>query len=115
MTNWILRLNVQGGRDWIPEWEAKVVPASVAKAQTLDSDKSLILCIAGGKHCDAETARQPAPAAAIKIEMASQEFGVRVDLREIIECSTRYPGDKSQPSGFERRSESIPSMRESQR
>ena len=67
------------------------MPASVAKAQTLDSDKPLILCIAGGKHCDAETARQPAPA------------------------STRYPGGKSQPSGFERRSESISSMRESQR
>ena len=91
------------------------MPASVAKAQTLDSDKSLILCIAGGKHCDAETARQPAPAGAIKTEMASQEFGVRADLREIIECSTRYPGGKSQPSGFERRSESIPAMRESQR
>ena len=54
--------------------------ASVAKAQTLDSDKSLLLCIAGGKHCDAETARQPAPARAIKIEMASQEFGVRVKI-----------------------------------
>ena len=53
--------------------------ASMAKAQTLDSDKSLILCIAGGKHCGAETART-APARAIKIEMASQEFGVRVDL-----------------------------------
>ena len=38
--------------------------ASVAKAQTLASDKALILCIAGGKHCDAETARQPAPARA---------------------------------------------------
>ena len=38
--------------------------ASVAKAQTLNSDKALILCIEGGKHCDAETARQPAPAMA---------------------------------------------------
>ena len=81
--------------------------ASVAKAQTLDSDKALILCIAGGKHCDAETARQPAPARAIKTEMASQEFGVRVELMEIIECSARYPGVKSQPSEFERRSESL--------
>ena len=89
--------------------------ASVAKAQTLDSDKALILCIAGGKHCDAETARQPAPARAIKIEMASQEFGARVELMEIIECSARYTGVKSQPSEFERRSESIQSMRESQR
>ena len=92
-----------------PEWEARVVLASVAKTQTLDSDKSLILCIAGGKHCDAETATQPVPARAIKIEMASQEFGVRVDLMEIIECSARHPGGKSQPSEFERRSESIQS------
>ena len=56
--------------------------ASVAKARTLDSDKALILCSAGGKHCDAETARKPAPARAIKTEIASQ-------LMEIIECSAR--------------------------
>ena len=79
--------------------------APVAKAQTLDSDKALILCSAGGKHCDAETARQPAPARATKTEMASQ-------LMEIMECSARDPGVKSQPSEFEKRSESKQTMRE---
>ena len=64
--------------------------ATVAKAQTSNSDKALILCVAGGKHCDAEMARQPAPAGAIKTEMASKEFGVRV--------AERYPGTKSKTS-----------------
>ena len=87
-------VNAQSGKDWIPKWEAKVVLATVAKAQTLNSDKALILCIAGGKHCDAEMARQPAPAGAIKTEMASKEFRARVELIVISECSERYPGAK---------------------
>ena len=67
-------VNVLSGKDWIPKWEAKVVMATVTKAQTLNSNKALILCIAGGKHCDAEMVRQPALARAIKTEMASQDF-----------------------------------------
>ena len=63
-------VNAQSGKDWIPKWEAKVVMATVTKAQTLNSNKALILCIAGGKHCDAEMARQPALVRAIKTEMA---------------------------------------------
>ena len=51
-------VNVLSGKDWIPKWEAKVVMATVTKAQTLNSNKALILCIAGGKHCDAEMVRQ---------------------------------------------------------
>ena len=62
-------VNAQSGKDWIPEWEAKVVLAPVAKAQTLNSDKALTLGIAGGKHCDAEMARQPTLVRAIKTEV----------------------------------------------
>ena len=51
-------VNVLSGKDWIPKWEAKVVMATVTKAHTLNSNKALILCIAGGKHCDAEMVRQ---------------------------------------------------------
>ena len=91
-------VNPRSGKDWIPKWEAKVVLATVAKAQTLNSDKALNLCIAGGKHCGAEMARQPAPVGAIKTEMASQEFRVRVELTVISECSERYPDVKSKTS-----------------
>ena len=91
-------VNAQSGKDWIPKWEAKVVMATVTKAQTLNSNKALILCIAGGKHCDAEMARQPALVRAIKTEMASQEFRVRVEFIEINEFSERYPTTKSKTS-----------------
>ena len=76
-------VNVRSGKEWIPKWEANVVMATVTKAQTLNSNKALILCIAGGKHCDAEMVRQPALARAIKTEMASQEFRVRGEFIEI--------------------------------
>ena len=32
-------VNVLSGKDWIPKWEAKVVMATVTKAQTLNSNK----------------------------------------------------------------------------
>ena len=95
-------VNAQSGKDWIPKWEAKVVLAKVAKAQTLNSNKALILGIAGGKHCDAEMARQPTLVRAIKTEVGSQEFRVRVELIEINECSERYPDVKSQTSESEK-------------
>ena len=57
----------------IPRWEAKVM-ATVTKAQTLNTNKALIVCIAGGKTCDAEIARQPVPVRAIKIKMADQHL-----------------------------------------
>ena len=85
-------------KDWIPKWEAKVVMATVTKAQTLNSNKALILCIAGGKNCDAEMARQPALVRAIKTEMASQDFRVRVEWIEINEFLERYPDVKSKNS-----------------
>ena len=95
-------VNAQSEKDWIPKWEAKVVLATVAKAQTLNSDKALILCIAGGKHCDAEMARQPTLVRAIKPEMVRQEFRVRIELIEISECSGRYPDVKSKTSESEK-------------
>ena len=49
----------------------------------------------GGKHCDAEMARQPALVGAIKTEMVSQKGRVRVELIEISEFLERYPGVKS--------------------
>ena len=66
--------------------------ATVTKAQTLNTNKTLILCIAGGKNCDAEMARQPALVRAIKTGMANQEFRVRVELIEIREFLERYLG-----------------------
>ena len=91
-------VNGLSGKDWIPKWEAKVVMATVTKAQTLNSNKALILCIAGGKNCDAEMARQPALVRAIKTEMASQDFRVRVEWIEINEFLERYPDAKSKNS-----------------
>ena len=91
-------VNALSGKDWILKWEAKVVMATVTKAQTLNSNKALILCIVGGKHCDAEMARQPALVRAIKTEMASQEFRVRVEFIEISEFLERYPDIKSNTS-----------------
>ena len=52
----------------------------------------------GGKHCDAEMARQPALVGAVKTEMINQECRVRVELIEISEFSERYPGVKSKTS-----------------
>ena len=91
-------VNVLSGKDWIPKWEAKVVMATVTKAQTLNSNKALILCIAGGKHCDAEMVRQPALARAIKTEMASQEFRVRGEFIEISGFLERHQDTKSKTS-----------------
>ena len=85
-------VNVLSGKDWIPKWEAKVVMATVTKAKTLKSNKAHILDIARGKHCDAEMARQPALVRAIKTEMASQEFRVRVEFNEISEFLERVSG-----------------------
>ena len=84
-------VNSLAGKDWIPKWEAKVVMATVTKAQTLQTNKALILCVAGGKNCDAEMARQPALVRAIKTEMVSSDFRVRVEWIEIDEFLERYP------------------------
>ena len=78
-------VNSLSGKDWIPKWEAKVVMATVTKTQTLQTNKALILCIAGGKMCDQEMARQPALVRAIKDEMGNQEVRVRVEWIEIEE------------------------------
>ena len=38
-------VNALGGKDWIPKGEAKVVMAMVYKAQTLNANKALGLCM----------------------------------------------------------------------
>ena len=38
-------VNALGGKEWIPKWEAQVVMAMVTKAQTLNLNKALGLCI----------------------------------------------------------------------
>jgi len=83
-------LNKLSGRCWIPNWEARVVMATVTKAQTLNLTRhsSYVLQEA---DCNAEMARQPAHVRVIKTEMASQEFRVRVELRAIPEFSKRDP------------------------
>ena len=64
----------------------------------MNSNKALLLCIAGGKNYDAEMARQPALVRAIKTEMASPEFRVRVELMEIHGFLERYPDITSKAS-----------------
>ena len=86
-------LNKRRGKGWIPKWEAKVVMATVTKAQTLNTNKARILCIAGDKNCGAEMASQPARVRAIKTGMANQVYRVRVELIEIREFLERYLGD----------------------
>jgi len=83
-------LNSLSGKDWVPKWEAKVVMATVTKAQTMGVDKALILCIAGGKNCDAEMARQPNLVRAIKREMEDPHFRVRVEWVDKEEFLERY-------------------------
>ena len=83
-------LNKRRGKGWIPNWEAKVVMATVTKAQTLNTNKARFLCIAGDKNCGAEMARQPARVRAIKPGMANQVYRVRVELIEIREFWERY-------------------------
>ena len=49
-------------------------------------------------NCDTEVAGQPVLVRVIKTEMASQEFGVRVELIETHEVSERYPHIRSNTS-----------------
>ena len=64
--------------------------AAVAKAQALRSNKTLILCIAWGKNCNAEMAKQSALVRASQPKMASQDH--------------RGPGDCKGTSDFGERS-----------
>ena len=52
----------------------------------------------GGKHCEAEMARQPVVVRAGKTKMVSQECRARVELIEISEFLERYPGVQSRTS-----------------
>ena len=70
-------LNKRREKSWIPKWEAKVVMATETKAQTLNTNKARILCVAEDKNCGAEMARQPARVRAIKTGMTNQEYRVR--------------------------------------
>ena len=65
---------------------------TVSKAHALKTNEARILCIAGGKNCGAEMARQPARVSAIKTGMAKPGYRVRVELIEIREFLERYPG-----------------------
>ncbi|CAJ1389466.1 unnamed protein product [Effrenium voratum] len=84
-------LDSLSGKDWIPKWEAKVVMATVTKAQTLGCKKALLICIAGGRHCDAEMARQPALVRAIKTEMGDPDFRVTMEWMDMEDFVEKYP------------------------
>ena len=79
------------GEGWIPKWEAKIVMTTVSKAHALKTNEARSLCIAGGKICGAEMARQPARVSAINTGMAKPVYRVRVELIEIREFLERYP------------------------
>lgn len=85
------------GHDWVAKWEAKVVMATVTKAQTLGSAQARIICIAGGRHCDLEMAQQPKLVRAIKQEMQDPSFRVRVDWLEFSQFLDEY-GDPATSS-----------------
>ena len=65
---------------------------TVSKAHELKTNEARSLCIAGGKNCGAEMARQPVRVRAIKTGMAKPVYRVRVELIEIHELLERYPG-----------------------
>jgi hypothetical protein len=83
-------VNDLAGRDWIPKWEAKVVMAVVTKAQTLGVSNATILCISGGRQCDLEMARQPALVRAIRKEMGSEKFSIKVSWMDISDFRKEY-------------------------
>ena len=83
-------VNDLAGRDWIPKWEAKVVMAVVTKAQTLGVSNATILCISGGRQCDLEMARQPALVRAIRKEMGSDKFSIKVSWMDISDFRKEY-------------------------
>ena len=64
---------------------------TVSKAHALKTNEARSLCIAGGKICGAEMARQPARVSAINTGMAKPVYRVRVELIEIREFLERYP------------------------
>ena len=87
------------GKDWVSKWEAKVVMATVTKAQTLGTSKATILCIAGGPFCDLEMAKQPSLVRAIKKEMEDESFRVGVHWMEIEDFRDRYRGPPAPDEG----------------
>ena len=78
---------------------------TVTKAKTLKSNKAHSVYIARGRHCDAKMARQPGLVRAIKSEMASQEFRVRVEFDKSSEFLERYPDMKSKTTRSTRENE----------
>eukprot|EP00928_Gymnodinium_smaydae_P072035 TRINITY_DN55474_c0_g1_i1.p1 TRINITY_DN55474_c0_g1~~TRINITY_DN55474_c0_g1_i1.p1 ORF type:complete len:687 (-),score=83.52 TRINITY_DN55474_c0_g1_i1:231-2117(-) len=80
------------GKDWVAKWEAKVVMATVTKAETLGVVRAKVICISGGRHCDLEMARQPALVRAIKQEMNMQDFRVRVEWMDYADFVESYGG-----------------------
>ena len=74
------RVNDLDGKEWIPEWGAKVVMA--VEAYTPCSDVT-ILHISGGERCRLEMARQPVLVRAIKNNFASLKVPLEVTVRQM--------------------------------
>ena len=70
----------------------------MTKAQTVNSNKALVLCIAGGKDCDVEMDRQPAHARTIKTELACQAFSFGIEMIDVYDFLGRYPDVGSRTS-----------------
>ena len=73
-------INDLKGKDWIPKWQAKVVMASVTKAQTLNCKHIKIICIAGGDQCDCEMSYTPLLRKAIIKELDNDSYRIDVIL-----------------------------------
>ena len=70
---------------------------TMTKAQTLNLTRHSSYVLQE-VDCDTEVAGQPVLVRVIKTEMASQKFGVRVELIETHEVSERYPHIRSNTS-----------------
>ena len=66
-------VDMLSGDDWVAKWEAKVVSTAATLCEVLAVNRVKIICIEGGKHCDAELARQPLLKKAIKMELSHIE------------------------------------------
>jgi hypothetical protein len=74
--------NSSNVKDWMGTWQAKVVTASITKAQSLNTRRIKIIFIEGGKFCDEEHACMPQLKKTIAKEWI--ESGHATELR--LEC-----------------------------
>jgi hypothetical protein len=61
-------VDILKGKDWVGKWQAKVVAAAITKAQSMKVNRVKIICIEGGKFCNAEYAHIPLLKEAIEKE-----------------------------------------------